>query len=97
MIPVALVVGLLLLYGLDRSKSPDEPSTKVRRMQIQKGVAIRLALIVLAVMCLASFAGAFKTYLPIWTESQQDSPGAGGRMLFTFLAAMGVGSLRFTW
>ena len=93
LIPVALVVGFLLLYGLDRAKGSDEHQTEPRRIRIQGDVAIRLALIVMAVMCLSSFAGAFKTYLPIWIESQNGAPGASGRVLFAFLASMGVGSL----
>jgi FSR family fosmidomycin resistance protein-like MFS transporter len=93
LVPVALVVGVLLLIGLTPSRDRDGHQADPRRIQIRRDVAVRLALIVMAVMCLASFAGAFKTYLPIWVESQSDAPGASGKVLFAYLASMGIGSL----
>ncbi len=84
------VVLFVLLRHVDRRSQKHKPAT--RRLP-PRHVLVGLSLTVLAVMCLAWFQGSLRTYLPIWIEQQSGSLSAGGRMMFTLMATMGVGSL----
>lgn len=93
LIPVALLVSALLHRQLAQvactaSSQPVSTGSAGRR-----GTVARMTLILMAVMSLAWFQGTFKTYLPIWIESQGQPVAAGGQMLFVLLASLGVGSL----
>jgi FSR family fosmidomycin resistance protein-like MFS transporter len=91
--PIAVAFGFILYWQLGRSGIRRDRAVESCTDSANGRSLLRLALIVLAVMCLAWFQGSFRTYLPVWAESRGLTVTAGGRMLFVLLAAMGVGSL----
>ncbi|HUT21260.1 MAG TPA: MFS transporter [Anaerolineae bacterium] len=93
LIPVAILYGLVLFALLRRTGRPPQQHTSATRRAPPRNVLAGLSLVVLAVMCLAWFQGSLRTYLPIWVEQQSGSLSAGGRLMFTLMATMGVGSL----
>lgn len=93
LVPLAIAYSAVLFAFL---RPPDRRPHKRRSTAARMPswhVLLGLGLTVLAVMCLAWFQGSLRTYLPIWVEQQTDSLSAGGRMMFTLMATMGVGSL----
>ena len=93
LVPLALTYSAVLfafLRPVDRGAPKQTPATK---RAPPRHVLVGLGLTVLAVMCLAWFQGSLRTYLPIWVEQQSGSLSAGGGMMFTLMATMGVGSL----
>jgi FSR family fosmidomycin resistance protein-like MFS transporter len=91
--PIAVILAIVLYVQLRNSETERQERDAFCETSIDHRSLLRLALIVLAVMCLAWFQGSFRTYLPVWAESQGHSVSTGGRMLFVVLAAMGAGSL----
>ncbi len=94
-IPLALAYGLILYKYLDKltAHPSDQPTTSPSAPPMQVGNIVSLALIVLAVMCMAWFHHSMRTYLPMWLESQGYTLATSGQMLFVYLAATGIGSL----
>ena len=93
LIPVAFLVSALLRWQLGRGMSSEKAHSQGRRSPMKRRTAISLALIVMAVMCLAWFKVAFTTYLPIWLQSQGRSLAITGRVFSVHLLFMGLGSL----
>jgi FSR family fosmidomycin resistance protein-like MFS transporter len=93
LIPIAILYSLVLFALLRRVGRPPQRHTPATRRAPPRNVLAGLSLVVLAVMCLAWFQGSLRTYLPIWVEQQTGSLAAGGRLMFTLMATMGVGSL----
>jgi len=93
LIPLAISYSLLLFALLRRTGRPPQRHASTARRLPPRNVLNGLTLVVLAVMCLAWFQGSLRTYLPIWVEQQSGSLSAGGRLMFTLMATMGVGSL----
>ena len=90
--PAGLLVGALLLRYLGSGARQGE-RTKGWSVRLDKSARAPIILVVLAVMCLAWFWVTFRTYLPVWVQSQGQSVKAGARLLSVMLAGMGVGSL----
>jgi FSR family fosmidomycin resistance protein-like MFS transporter len=93
LIPIAFAYSLLLYWLLGRADYAQDVREAKQQAANGENSIVRLVLVVLAVMCLSWFQGSFRTYLPIWSESQGHSAAVAGRMLTVFLATMGVGSL----
>lgn len=93
LLPIALLFGALLYWQLEQVRTRHLDQPQGGEAEQGRHVFLRMALVVLAVMCLSWFQGSFRTYLPLWIESQGRSVAVGGQMLFVLLAAMGVGSL----
>lgn len=91
--PVALLVGALLLAQLGRVPRLPKSQTQDRQQSLNRRTVLGLALVVLAVMCLSWFQGAFRTYLPIWIQSRGGSEVVAGRMFTVFVAGMSLGNL----
>jgi FSR family fosmidomycin resistance protein-like MFS transporter len=93
LVPIALLISLFLYRQLPRV----QPLEIVRSAGLQNVVRdwslAWLVLIVVAMMFRAWFQVSFVTYLPTWIQDQGGSLAAGGRVLFVFLACVGVGSL----
>jgi FSR family fosmidomycin resistance protein-like MFS transporter len=93
LIPAALAASLFLYWQL----SPSAPAKGERNVAAQDGTGdwsrAWLILIIVAMMFRAWFQVSFVTYLPTWIQEQGGSLAAGGRLLFVFLASVGIGSL----
>ena len=93
LIPIALLCSLVLYWQLGRARDAGGEQT-TSRQSAGGGDSVRgLILVVMAVMCLAWFQWSFRTYLPIWIESQSRSLTASSRMFFLLQVCMGCGSL----
>jgi FSR family fosmidomycin resistance protein-like MFS transporter len=93
LVPVALLYSLLLFWLLGQTERIAHSESAACQDSENGDSLLRLALVVLTVMCLSWFQGSFRTYLPIWVNGQRDSLAAGGSMMFVMMASMGVGSL----
>lgn len=93
LVPVALLVSVLLYRMVGRSvRSPVVRLESPRDATRGEGLP-GIVLIIVSVMFLAWFQHTFRSYLPIWIESQGDALLTGGKMLSIFLVGAGVGSL----
>lgn len=91
-IPVAVLVGVGLLWGLaGQARYARGETSHLER--VGQGFALGVALLVVASMARAWFQLTLMTYLPAWLESKGASVVEGGQMLFVFSAAVGGGSL----
>ena len=109
LIPVALVSGLFLFVQLrryyvpsqpitttiptDRPETDTQPAQKQAARLAKRGSMFGFILVVVVVMARSWFEMSFKTYLPIWLESQGWSLEAAGRSFVVLLVAVSVGSL----
>jgi FSR family fosmidomycin resistance protein-like MFS transporter len=93
LIPVALAISLFLFRQPGRMQRRESGRTLVQKNVKRDWSLVWLVLIILAMMFRAWFQVSFVTYLPTWIQEQGGSQAAGGRVLFIFLAFVGVGSL----
>ncbi|MBN1934251.1 MAG: MFS transporter [Anaerolineae bacterium] len=93
LIPIALGLSAVLLAELAPIVRPAVKQTETHQSAPMHRNYLGLALIVLAVMCLAWFHISMKTYLPIWIKDQSASLTRSGQVMFTFLLATSIGSL----
>lgn len=93
LIPLTIAYSAVLLAFLRQTDRRSQAPKATARGIPPRRVLISLALTVLAVMCLAWFQGSLRTYLPIWVEQQSGSLATGGKMMFTLMGTMGIGSL----
>lgn len=93
LIPVALAVSLFLYHELGHVQRAESRGTAILQNVVRDWSLAWLVLIVVAMMFRAWFQFSFVTYLPTWVQDQGGSLAAGGRLLFVFLASVGVGSL----
>lgn len=91
-IPVAVLVGMGLLWGLAGQARYARRETSLLE-RVGQGFALGVALLVVASMARAWFQLTLMTYLPAWLESKGATVVEGGQMLFIFSAAVGGGSL----
>jgi MFS transporter, FSR family, fosmidomycin resistance protein len=97
LIPIAVLVGFLLIRGLGNNGFGATVSTKVSADPVGRGFALGLAFVVLAASARSWFQFTWMTYLPTWLESHGHSVIFAGQMLFLFSLAIGLGSLIGGW
>jgi FSR family fosmidomycin resistance protein-like MFS transporter len=93
LMPVALLCSVVLFWLLGQTQRAERSQPAASEGAGDGDSMLRLALVILTVMCLSWFQGSFRTYLPTWIEGQRDSLTAGGSMMFVMMASMGVGSI----
>lgn len=93
LLPLALLTGGLLFFGLGREDAGEQASHRQSQADAGPGFGLGLALLVLAVMTRSWFQFSLSSYLPVWLEGQGRTVAEGAQMLFLLSLCIGLGSL----
>ena len=93
LLPLALLAGGLLFFGLGREDAGEQASHRKSQAEAGQGFVAGLILLTLAVMTRSWFQFSLTSYLPVWLEGQGRSVAEGAQMLFLLSLCIGLGSL----
>ncbi len=93
LLPLALLAGGLLFFGLGREDAGEQASHRKSQADAGPGFGLGLALLVLAVMARSWFQFSLTSYLPVWLEGQGRTVADAAQMLFLLSICIGLGSL----
>lgn len=93
LLPLALLAGGLLFFGLGREDAEEQASHRRSQAEAGPGFVAGLVLLTLAVMTRSWFQFSLTSYLPVWLEGQGRSVADGAQMLFLLSLCIGLGSL----
>lgn len=93
LLPLALLAGGLLFFGLGREDAGEHAAYRKSQAEAGQGFLAGLVLLTLAVMARSWFQFSLTSYLPVWLESQGRTVADGAQMLFLLSICIGLGSL----
>jgi len=93
LLPLALLAGGLLFFGLGREDASEQAAHRKSQAEAGRGFLAGLVLLTLAVMARSWFQFSLTSYLPVWLEGQGRTVAEGAQMLFLLSLCIGLGSL----
>lgn len=93
LLPLALLAGGLLFFGLGREDAGEQAAHRKSQAEAGQGFVAGLVLLTLAVMARSWFQFSLTSYLPVWLEAQGRTVADGAQMLFLISICIGVGSM----
>ncbi|MBX3052003.1 MAG: MFS transporter [Caldilineaceae bacterium] len=93
LVPLALLAGGLLYFGLGREDAGEQARHRQSQADAGQGFVAGLVLLTLAVMTRSWFQMSLTSYLPVWLEGQGRSVADAAQMLFLLSVCIGLGSL----